>query len=411
MNFPDSVKTLVADLSTFPWRSTALTLRERYREDHLGLTASSLTFTTTLALVPFFTVALAVLTAFPAFAKMQDVLQKWLVASLVPESIARQVLGYLTQFAGKASRLGSVGFALTVFTALALILTIDRTLNGIWRVKRPRPLGQRVLIYWAAFTLGPILLGSSLLLTTLAVSSSRTAFGAVPDSLRLVLDAIEFLLLAGGTTLMYRYVPNTSVKWSHAWAGGVFVAVGIEVGKRLLAYYVGKIPTYSMVYGAFATVPILLLWIYVAWVIVLLGAVIAAYLPSLMMGVARRASEHGWQFQLALETLSHLHRARQGTEKGLSGSDLAELTKVDVLQLEPALETLMALDWIGRLASDEEAGGATEPEARFVMLAQPDSTLLAPLMQKLLLDRTATTEPLWQNDRWASLRLADVMKV
>ena len=152
---------LLADLTHFPWKSTALTLGERFREDRLGLTASSLTFTTTMALVPFFTVALAVFTAFPMFGKLQGALQAWLVQSLVPDAIARQVLGYLTQFAGKASRLGAVGLAVLVVTALALVLTIDRTLNSIWRVKRPRPLGQRVLIYWAVMTLGPLLLGAS----------------------------------------------------------------------------------------------------------------------------------------------------------------------------------------------------------------------------------------------------------
>jgi YihY family inner membrane protein len=142
-------------------------LGERFREDRLGLTASSLTFTTTIALVPFFTVALAVFTAFPMFSKLQGTLQTWLVQSLVPDAIARQVLGYLTQFAGKASRLGVVGLGVLFVTALALILTIDRTLNNIWRVKRPRPFAQRVLVYWAAMTLGPLLLGASLALTSL----------------------------------------------------------------------------------------------------------------------------------------------------------------------------------------------------------------------------------------------------
>jgi hypothetical protein len=135
MNF----RQLLQDLSVFPWRTTALTLGERFREDRLGLTASSLTFTTTIALVPFFTVALAVFTAFPMFSKLQGTLQTWLVQSLVPDAIARQVLGYLTQFAGKASRLGVVGLGVLFVTALALILTIDRTLNNIWRVQAPAP--------------------------------------------------------------------------------------------------------------------------------------------------------------------------------------------------------------------------------------------------------------------------------
>src|SRR3954453_12234476 len=107
---------LLADLQRFPWASTGKTLLERFREDRLGVQASSLTFTTTMALVPFFTVALAVFTAFPMFSKMQEALQAWLVQSLIPDAIARQVLGYLTQFSGKASRLGALGLAVLFFT-------------------------------------------------------------------------------------------------------------------------------------------------------------------------------------------------------------------------------------------------------------------------------------------------------
>jgi len=153
-----NVASLVDQLSRFPWLAAARTLRERVREDRLGLTASSLTFTTTIALVPLFTVGLALFTAFPMFGKLQGSLQAWLVQSLVPDAISRQVLGYLTQFAGKASRLGALGLGVLLVSALALVLTIDRTLNAIWRVRRPRPLAQRVLIYWAATTLGPLLL-------------------------------------------------------------------------------------------------------------------------------------------------------------------------------------------------------------------------------------------------------------
>src|SRR3954462_65177 len=115
---------LLAGLSRFPWLSTARTLRERFREDHLGLTASSLTFTTTIALVPLITVTLAVFTAFPMFSKLQGAVQSWLVQSLVPDAIARQVLGYLTQFSGKASRLGVAGLAAFFFSAIALVMTI-----------------------------------------------------------------------------------------------------------------------------------------------------------------------------------------------------------------------------------------------------------------------------------------------
>lgn len=404
MTFQQSLQQLLTDLSHFPWRDTAWTLRQRFREDHMGLTASSLTFTTSIALVPFFTVALAIFTAFPMFSKLQGVLQIWLVNSLIPDNISRQVLGYLTQFARQANKLGVAGLAVLLVTAIALILTIDRTLNGIWRVKKPRPLAQRVLIYWAAITLGPLVLGASLAVTSYVISGSRGVVSTMPGGLRVFLDILQFFLLAGGMAALYRYVPNTFVRWTHAWAGGLFVAAGIEIAKKALTLYLSSVPTYSLVYGAFATLPILLVWIYVAWVIVLLGAVIAAYLPSLLAGVARRGSAHGWQFQLAVELLQQLHLARSTTRIGLEASELAKSLQVDVLQLEPVLETLMSLDWIGQLSDPDD-----EKEARYLLLADPDATTLAPLMAQLLLSRDPSMENLWENGRFPLLRLRDVL--
>ncbi|WP_096664776.1 YihY family inner membrane protein [Polaromonas sp. AET17H-212] len=404
MKFQQSLQQLLTDLSHFPWRDTAITLRQRFRDDHMGLTASSLTFTTSIALVPFFTVALAIFTAFPMFSKLQGALQAWLVNSLIPDNISRQVLGYLTQFAKQANKLGVAGLAVLLVTAIAMILTIDRTLNGIWRVKKPRPLAQRVLIYWAAITLGPLVLGASLAVTSYVISGSRGVVGDMPGVLRVLLDVLQFFLLAGGMAALYHYVPNTFVRWGHAWAGGLFVAAGIELAKKLLTLYLSSVPTYSLVYGAFATLPILLVWIYVAWVIVLMGAVIAAYLPSLLAGVARRGSAHGWQFQLAVELLQQLHRARSTTRIGLEGSELARALQVDVLQLEPVLETLMALDWIGQLTDPED-----EHEARYLLLADPAATALEPLMAQLLLSQDPSMKSLWENGHFSALRLRDVL--
>ena len=388
-----------------PWLDAARTLRERFRDDHLGLTASSLTFTTTIALVPIITVALAVFTAFPMFAKFQDVLQKWLIQSLVPDNIARQVLGYLTQFSGKASKLGVAGVAVLLGTALALIFTIDRTLNNIWRVRKPRPFAQRVLIYWAAITLGPLLLGVSLTITSYVLSASKGVVGAMPGGVALLLDILQFLLVGAGMAAMFRYVPNTHVRWGHAWIGGLFVSAGMEVAKKVLALYLSKVPTYSVVYGAFATVPILLIWIYVAWVIVLLGAALTAYIPSLLAGVPRRRSVLGWQFHLALEVLQQLDAVRQQANKGLTHSQLCAQLRVDALRLEPVLEALTALDWIGQLADSTQEG----EDARFILLTDPQTTLLEPLMQKLLLPPSETTEKLWKSGHWPTSTLREVL--
>jgi membrane protein len=385
------IPVLIETLRDFPWRNTAAVLRERFREDRLGLTASSLTFTTMIALVPLVTLILAIFTAFPVFSTMQTTLQTWLVQSLVPENISRSVLGYLTQFASKASRLGVVGLVAFVITALALIFTMDRTLNNIWRVRQLRPFAQRLLIYWAALTLGPVLLAASLTLTSYALSASRGLVGTMPGGVKFLLDVIEFIMLATGMAALYHYVPNTRVKWSHAWTGGIFVAVGFEVAKALLGWYLRSVPTYSAVYGAFATVPILLLWFYIAWVIVLFGAVIAAYLPSLLSGVARRGGSPGWNFQLAFEALQHLANAKHTNAKGLTRGQLAEQLKVDDLQLSRPLQALQELDWVGCLSSDE--GDAQ----RLILLADPDTTALLPLAQKLLMAPSKNL-PFWSEN-------------
>lgn len=407
MNFQQRLQVFWADLSHFPWGETIYTLRARFREDRMGLTASSLTFTTIIALVPFFTVALAIFTAFPIFSKMQGSLQAWLIDSLIPDYIARQVLGYLTQFSKQANELGVAGLTVLLVTAIALILTIDRTLNGIWRVKKIRPFTQRVLIYWSAITLGPVLLGASLALTASLVTTTSGLVSAMPFSLRFFLSAFQFALVAAGLAALYRYVPNTYVKWAHAWAGGIFAAAGIEVAKKALALYLTNVPTYSMIYGAFATLPILLVWIYVAWVIVLMGAVIAAYLPSLLAGVSRRGGGHGWQFQLAVEVLQRLNNAKDASNRGCSASSLAVALQIDVLQLEPVLGVLTELDWVGQLVLNPDA--AADEESNYILLADPDHTLLEPLIQRLLLDKTDSTAALWAAGKWPHLTLQQAL--
>lgn len=371
-------------LRDWPWFETARTLRHRFREDRLGLTAGSLTFTTLISLVPLLTVMLAVFAAFPTFGNFQRALETYFLQALVPDAIARPALKTLTQFAANAKQIGGIGAIVLGATALAMMLTIDRTLNAIWRVPKPRPIAQRVLVYWAALTLGPLVLGVSLSASSYAVSASRGWVNSLPGGMSALLDLAEFALLGLAMAGLFHHVPNTWVRWRHAFAGGVFVALAFEVAKAGLAWYVAAVPNFSAVYGTFATLPILLLWIYLGWVIVLLGAVIAAYAPSLKMGVARRQATPGVQFELALSILRALAAAHQGERRGLSGGALATALRTDPLQIEPVLETLCGLDWVGRL---DEPGGA-----RHVLMCKPERTALAPLFDALLLTPALSTQ-------------------
>jgi membrane protein len=377
----DRAREALLALRGWPWLDTYRTLRERFREDRLGLTAGSLTFTTLIALVPLLTVMLAVFTAFPMFSSFQGALEQYFLQSLVPEGIARPVLRSLNQFAAKARGMGSLGLVLLLATALALMLTIDRTLNAIWRVRKPRPIGQRVLVYWAALTLGPLVLGVSLSGTSYAISASKGLVGAMPGSVEFVFELLQFVLIAAGTAGLFHVVPNTFVRWRHAWAGAMFVAVGIEGAKVVLAWYVAAVPNFSAVYGAFATVPIMLLWIYLVWVVVLLGAVVAAYAPSLQMGLKRPDTVAGLRFELALAILRRLRAACDGTSRGLPLQQLS----IDPLSLEEVAVRLTALDLVARL--DEEGA------QRLVLIGEPEHIAATPLLDALLVRPSAVTQP------------------
>ena len=399
---------LFKTLQSFPWRNTLRTLKTRFSQDQLGLTASSLTFTTLLALVPFFTVLLSVFTAFPSFGRLQETLQRWLVDSLIPGEIAVQVMNYLVQFSSKASQLGVVGLAFLLLTVVSLILTMDKTLNHIWRVQRMRPLGQRLLIYWGVITFGPLLMGLSIATTSYVLSASRGLVAVLPESVQLGFNSLEFMLLSAAMAALYHFVPNTPVQWRHAWAGGLFVAAGMALAKKVLGLYLSTVPTYSVIYGTFATLPILLIWIYTCWVIFLLGAVVAAYLPSLLAGSSRSLHEPGWELELALEAIAVLEPLRSQDQRGLPAMALAKRLRVDRLQLEPALSALASIRWVGAMP---ESGTAylEEGEPRYVLLADPDQTLLAPLLQHMLIRHTEGTDALWRSAGWEHRLLRDAL--
>jgi membrane protein len=406
MNPIEFLRDALNELRLFPWQPMVRTLWSRFREVRLGMTASSLTFTTVLALVPLFTLGLAIFTAFPIFAKVQDQLQRWLIDSLVPESISRQVLGSLTQFSKKANRLGLVGLIAVVMTSLALLVTIDRTLGQIWRVNRPRPWGQRVLIYWAGLTLGPLLLGGSLAISSYLFTGYLSDYANwLPVTVRSLLDLVEFGLLAATVTGLYYYLPNTRVDWRHALTGGVAVALGLELAKNLLAIYLAQMPTYSAIYGAFSAVPILLVWIYVAWVVVLLGAVLTASLPEIGRQAKRPVDGPGWSFRLALETLGLLRDARVNSPQGLRLIEMASQLKIEHRHAIRVMDALHELGWAGRI---EQADAKTD--SAWVLLIDLSTTPLAPLAEKLWLAHPSEADVIWQKTLLDQLTVADVIK-
>lgn len=390
-------------LAHFPWRTTASVLSERFREDRLGLVAGSLTFTTITSLVPLLAVALALFSLFPAFAEMQNLLQKWFANNLIPSAIARQVLGYLTAFATKANRLGGWGFAFLLLSSVILVFTIDHSLNNIWRVRQRRPATQRLLIYWALLSLGPLLLAGSLALSSLALAWAQGWLGIEAGAGKTFINMLGIALMVLGLACTYRYVPHSPVRWEHAWIGAMVATTGLEISKIAISwYFFAPGSSAATLYGAFAALPVLFVWVYIAWLMVLFGAVIAAYLPSLLAGVARHGAEPGFAFTLALEILALLHSARLQGLAGYSQTALATRMRVGEVQLEEVLEPLQALGWIGRLGEDE---------GRYILLVQPESTPINPLVERLLLAAGASTQRFAHGSHWAHSTLADALPV
>ncbi|HET6788237.1 MAG TPA: YihY family inner membrane protein [Aquabacterium sp.] len=387
-----SYRRLITALQQWPWLATFKTLRMRFREDQLGVTAGSLTFTTTIALVPLMTVMLALFSAFPMFSRFRKALETQFLAGFVPDAIAKQVMIMLTRFADKASQLGGVGLIALGVTAMLLMLTIDHTLNAIWRVRRRRPIAQRVLVYWAALTLGPLLLGASLSVSSYLVSASRGWVGALPGGVGFLLGSVVFVLQTAGFAALFRYVPNTHVRWEHALSGGLFVSVGLELAQKGLAVYLSKVPVYATIYGAFAALPIFLVWIYLSWLIVLLGAVVAAYAPSLLSQVKRWPDTPGYQFQMALAIVRALAGVQHQPQAGYTAMALAQRLGTDPLQIEPIVETLQELDWVALLDEPEADEGG-----RYVLLCDPNGTKVGPLVQRLLLRSDAWSAGFWRH--------------
>ena len=345
---------------------------------------------------------LAIFSAFPMFGKFQTALEKYFIQTLVPDTIAKPVLRALTQFAINANRLGTLGLVLLVVTALALMLTIDRTLNAIWRVRTPRPIAQRVLVYWAAATLGPLLLGVSLSMTSYALYASRGIVSDLPGGVSLLLNIMEFALTVGAVAGLFRYVPNTACAMD-ARTGRRPVR-----GRRLRVREVdaGRLPQAGAdLLGAIrrlrdrADLP--------GMALPRLGDRAArrgdrGLCAQPEMKVVRRPATPGHVFLLAITLLRELHEASEQSIRGLSAAALSERLRTDPLQIEPILDELVALDWVGRL---EEEGGA-----RYVLLADPATTTAQPLLAQTLLDPSPSLRGFWQRASFGEMTLADLLQ-
>lgn len=366
------------------WNAAKLRALARYAlrragEDRLPQVAGSLTFTTVLSLVPILTVAFALFTAFPMFKSFRADIEGYMFSNLVPGSISRPILTYLNQFSSNAKGLTAAGLIGLVVTSVMTMLTVENALNAIWRVRLRRPLAQRVLVFWALMTFAPVLIGASLSVSSYLVSISAGYVHKLPFGLGVIVSLIPILLSAIAFAMLYVFVPNTNVERRDAFIAGLIAAGAFEIAKRVFGAYVAHIPTYTAVYGAFATLPIFLTWIYVSWLVTLLGATIASTLPIIRQGYWQRRTFPGSEFFDALGVLLLLYRAREQAPRTVAERDIGRRLQLEADYLVDLLTKLKALHLIGKLQQDRG-------EAHWALLCDAHTTTLRPLYEKLVLN-------------------------
>lgn len=263
----------------------------RFAADQCPQRAAGLTYTTLLAMVPLLAISFAVFSAFEAFGEMQNQVQTFIFENFVPQ-VGSVVQEHLEQFASKTRGLSIIGALFLAVTSVMLLSSISSAFNHIWRVSQTKGLVARLPVYWMILTLMPLLLGASVALSTyLFALAQATGVEQYTGPLTRLAVIVPLLVQIAGLFVLYRFAPNYPVRWSDAMAGAVTAGIVLEILKKGFGLYVATFPTYQTIYGALATIPIFLIWIYVMWNVVLYGAEMAAALPEWRSGVIRRESE------------------------------------------------------------------------------------------------------------------------
>jgi membrane protein len=374
-------------LDRYSWlkraHDVAIFAQRRARDVRMAQVAGSLTFTTTLTIVPLFAVALALFSTFPLFIEFRGAVENAVLKAL-PGQISDTVLRYINEFALKATRLTAVGLIFLAVTAVAMMVTFDRVINDIWRVKNLRPFTQRVLIYWAILTLGPLLVGISLTASSYVWSLSGDAVAALPRSIRGVLDYAPVIISGFAYAALFVFVPNRKVAWSDALIGGFIAAILAEIFKHAFGEFVSRGTTGS-IYGAFAVLPLFLIWIFLSWYVVLFGAAITATLPRLR--ATRFADEMlaGNQFVTSVALLKALLQAKQSKTPAVRPVELARQIRMSIDETDALLEALEKLGYVRRLAVTR-AGRRDDHD--WMLICDENAMTLKPLFEHFAVDPT-----------------------
>ena len=339
------MRTFLSRLLSRPYELIVIVAR-RFWDDKALQIASSLTFTTLLSLVPVATVALSLMSAFPVFQGMSSAIQDWVFGNLMPES-ANVLEKYTHQFIDNAANLTAVGLLFLAVTAVMLLATIEDAFNDIWRVRRARPMLQRILIYWALITVGPLLMGGSLSLSSLLMSASAGWTGDLPYVHAAMIKISAVALTAAALALLYYAMPTRPVRVKDALTGGLLAGFAFELTKYGFGFYITKFPTYTLVYGTFAALPVFLMWLFLSWLVVLLGAVVTAALPEWRQRTLQGRHAPGSNFMYALQVLKALWLAQKegGT---VTVPSLHGALQMRFERIEAILESMRAAGWVNR---------------------------------------------------------------
>lgn len=354
-------------------RSYLVYLLKRFIDDRCLQVAAALAYTSLLSLVPLMAVTVSMLAAFPVFESISAELQDFVFSNFVPAT-GNVVQEHLQEFANKASRLTLVGIVVLVVTALMMMSTIDKSLNIIWHSHARRRPAARFLVYWAVLTLGPVLVGIGLVATSYVASLPFLADdGQMAEVRTLGLRLMPFITTALAFALLYLLVPVRPVPRRAALIGGLIASLMFEAAKRGFAWYVTNVPTYEAIYGAMAGIPIFLIWIYLSWVIILLGAEIAHTLTVFRFGqMATGAEESEQRYLLAVRLVGHLWQAQR------HGRTLSERR---LANLEPRFSEVI----LGQVLADMEEGhiALRTERGRWSLARNPADLTLLELYQKV----------------------------
>ena len=242
------------------------------KRDRITVTAGHLAYVSLLSLVPLIVMIVTILSAFPAFSKTRAAIEDFIFSAFVPHA-GGVIQSYITEFVNNASQTSGISILTLMLVALLLIGNVDKTLNHIWRTPIKRRTVFTFSMYWMVLTLGPILMGASVIMTSYLVSLDMFNHSYVSMLQKLVLKVAPFLASMFGFFILYMVVPNKVVKSKHAICGALLAALLFDVTKHGFAFYISQFPSYQVIYGTLAVIPILFIWIYLSWIVVLTGAV------------------------------------------------------------------------------------------------------------------------------------------